>query len=229
MCVPGAPLLYGGEEIRLPPAVEEIASFWCSTTNPDPVSAENFFRGFRDALREYEHLYEKITDFKKCNWDRLAQKIKATKEELKEENAARRAGDGGKYAHCLVDGVCEKVGTSRVEPPGLRRSRDPKKRGTLRRRIMPEECVMNCDKTVPPPICPLPGRAWKDVVHDDTAGWLAYHKKDGEKSARNYLEACLPTPEKFRLARKSGRRLQGLRQEVLAAASTSGHSQLISF
>jgi DNA topoisomerase-1 len=58
----------------------------------------------------------------------------------------------------LVDGVKEKVGNFRVEPPGLFRGRgDHPKMGKLKTRIMPEDIVINIGKDAPIPECPIPG------------------------------------------------------------------------
>jgi DNA topoisomerase-1 len=80
-----------------------------------------------------------------------------------------------KYMWALVDGVKEKVGNFRVEPPGLFRGRgDHPKMGKLKTRIMPRDIVINIGRDAPVPECPIPGQRWKEVRHDNTVTWLAY-------------------------------------------------------
>ncbi|OWM85849.1 hypothetical protein CDL15_Pgr012099 [Punica granatum] len=75
----------------------------------------------------------------------------------------------------IVDGVKEKVGNFRVEPPGLFRGpREHPKMGKLKRRIRPSDITINIGKGVPVPECPIPGEKWKEVRHDNTVTWLAF-------------------------------------------------------
>ena len=53
------------------------------------------------------------------------------------------------YGFCTVDGHKEKVGNFNIEPPGLFRGRgDHPKQGMLKRRVMPEDVIINCSKYV---------------------------------------------------------------------------------
>ncbi|MBA0567451.1 hypothetical protein Golob_012187 [Gossypium lobatum] len=75
----------------------------------------------------------------------------------------------------IVDGVKEKVGNFRVEPPGLFRGRgEHPKMGKLKRRIRPCDITINIGKDAPIPECPIPGERWKDIKHDNTVTWLAF-------------------------------------------------------
>lgn len=93
------------------------------------------------------------------------------KKALKEEKAKQEE----KYTWAIVDGVKEKVGNFRVEPPGLFRGRgEHPKMGKLKRRIRPGDITINIGRDVPIPECPIPGERWKEVRHDNTVTWLAY-------------------------------------------------------
>ncbi|XP_040935911.1 DNA topoisomerase 1 beta isoform X3 [Gossypium hirsutum] len=75
----------------------------------------------------------------------------------------------------IVDGVKEKVGNFRVEPPGLFRGRgEHPKMGKLKKRIHPSDITINIGKNAPIPECPIPGESWKDIKHDNTVTWLAF-------------------------------------------------------
>jgi len=57
-----------------------------------------------------------------------------------------------------------------VEPPGLFRGRGEHPRmGTVKRRVQPEDVTLNVGSAGVVPPCPIPGHAWKRVVHDPTS------------------------------------------------------------
>ena len=56
---------------------------------------------------------------------------------------------------------------------GLFRGRgDHPKMGMVKRRVMPEDVIINCSKGLNVPK-PPPGHKWKEVRHDNTVTWLA--------------------------------------------------------
>lgn len=53
------------------------------------------------------------------------------------------------YGFCIMDNHKERIGNFRIEPPGLFRGRgDHPKMGMLKRRIRPEDIIINCSKWV---------------------------------------------------------------------------------
>lgn len=67
------------------------------------------------------------------------QKIKEENERILQE-----------YGYCVMDNHRERIGNFRIEPPGLFRGRgDHPKMGKLKRRIRPEDIIINCSKSVP--------------------------------------------------------------------------------
>ena len=71
------------------------------------------------------------------------------------------------YGFCMIDNHKEKVGNYRIEPPGLFRGRgEHPKMGCLKRRVFPEDVIINCSsKDVAPR--PPAGHKWKEVRHDN--------------------------------------------------------------
>lgn len=66
----------------------------------------------------------------------LNQKLKEEADKIQEE-----------YGYCILDGHREKIGNFKTEPPGLFRGRgDHPKMGMLKKRIMPEDVIINCSK-----------------------------------------------------------------------------------
>lgn len=161
---------------------EEVAGFYARMLDHDYTSKEvfnnNFFKDWRKCMNEKERSI--ITDLKKCNFKQmhayfmdLAEKNRnKTKEEklaLKEKNEEILK----EYGFCTIDGHKEKIGNFKIEPPGLFRGRgEHPKMGMLKRRVMPEDVLINCskDSVIPKP---PPGRKWKEVRHDPSVTWLA--------------------------------------------------------
>lgn len=85
----------------------------------------------------------------------LIQAIKEQNEEIQKE-----------YGFCFIDGHKEKIGNFRIEPPGLFRGRgEHPKMGMLKKRVMPEDVIINCSKDSAIPKAPN-GHRWKKVQHD---------------------------------------------------------------
>lgn len=51
------------------------------------------------------------------------------------------------YGYCLLDHHKERIGNFKIEPPGLFRGRgEHPKQGMLKKRIQPEDVIINCSK-----------------------------------------------------------------------------------
>ncbi|KAL1928257.1 hypothetical protein VTP01DRAFT_3173 [Rhizomucor pusillus] len=179
---------YDGKPITLTPEAEEVATFFANILETDhaknPTFQKNFFRDWQKVLAK-DPRNPKITEFEKCDFRPIWEKLQADKEKkkqmtkeekqrLKEEKAKREEP----YLYAWVDGRKEKVGNFRLEPPELFRGRgDHPKTGSLKQRIRPEQITLNLGKEakVPPP---PPGHQWGDVIHDQTATWLASWKEN---------------------------------------------------
>lgn len=178
----GVPLLYKVEgskkgrkgssngkwiEIALPREVEELATFWCMNMGLEnekkPIFINNFWNEFRKAIEASgdHRLINTIVDFNSCDFSKMNSLIKAmrelTKALPKEEREVFKDEEKKMalpYQYCLIDGIKNKVGNCRVEPPGLFRGRgEHPKQGKLKERIMPEAVTLNTDPDLPPPIC----------------------------------------------------------------------------
>lgn len=86
-------------------------------------------------------------------------RTKEEKKALKEQNEALIA----EYGWCNIDGHKQRIGNFKIEPPGLFRGRgEHPKQGMLKRRIMPEDVIINCSKDSAIPK-PPEGHRWKEV------------------------------------------------------------------
>ncbi|KAJ4779877.1 DNA topoisomerase 1 [Rhynchospora pubera] len=178
----GVKMLYNGQPVDLTPEQEEVATMFAVMKDSDyatkPKFIENFWNDWKQILGK-NHVIKKfeLCDFTPIYEWHLAEKEKKKqmtseeKKSLKEEKLKQEE----KYMWAIVDGVKEKVGNFRVEPPGLFRGRgEHPKMGKLKRRIKPSDITINIGKGAPIPECPIPGQKWREVKHDNTVTWLAY-------------------------------------------------------
>ncbi|XP_003973717.1 DNA topoisomerase I, like [Takifugu rubripes] len=172
---------YDGKAFMLRAGAEEVATFFAKMLDHEyttkDVFRKNFFKDWRKEMTSEEKA--KITDLKKCDFSEMHQYFKAqsearkamTKEEklkIKEENERLLQ----QYGFCIMDNHKERIANFRIEPPGLFRGRgDHPKMGMLKRRIRPQDIIINCSKDSKYPE-PPPGTKWKEVRHDNKVTWL---------------------------------------------------------
>ncbi|KAH0619087.1 hypothetical protein JD844_018747 [Phrynosoma platyrhinos] len=172
---------YEGKVMKLSPKAEEVATFFAKMLDHEyttkDIFRKNFFKDWRKEMTPEEK--STITSLSKCDFTHMSQYFKAqsearkqmTKEEkqkIKEENERLLK----EYGYCVMDNHKERIANFKIEPPGLFRGRgNHPKMGMLKRRIMPEDIIINCskDSKVPPP---PPGHKWKEVRHDNKVTWL---------------------------------------------------------
>lgn len=173
---------YDGKEVRLSEDAEEVAGFYARMLDHDyttkPAFNNNFFTDWRKVMTHDEA--KLIKDLSKCDFKEMQAYFQSQSEKnknrSKEEKAALKAKNEEiqkEYGFCIIDGHKEKIGNFRIEPPGLFRGRgEHPKMGMLKRRVMPEDVLINCSKDSKIPKPPS-GHKWKEVRHDNTVTWLA--------------------------------------------------------
>ncbi|KAL8143625.1 hypothetical protein V2J09_016657 [Rumex salicifolius] len=178
----GVKMLYDGRPVDLTPEQEEVATMYAVMLDSDYVQKEKFNENFFNDWKKLLGKNHTIKDLSKCDFSPIHQwhlrekekKKQMTTEEkkaLKEEKLKQEE----KYMWAILDGVKEKVGNFRVEPPGLFRGRgEHPKMGKLKKRIHPSDITINIGKGAPVPECPISGEKWKDIKHDNTVTWLAF-------------------------------------------------------
>ena len=184
-------MLYDGIPVTMSPEAEEVAGFFGGMLNSthnveNPTFQKNFFADFTKILgetggaRDRDNKKVNIKDFKKCDFKPIfeyydAQRTEkkalpaAEKKKLKAEKDAAEAP----YLYCMWDGRKQKVGNFRVEPPSLFRGRgEHPKTGRVKKRVLPEQIIINIGKEATVP-APPEGHRWKEVKHDQEGTWLA--------------------------------------------------------
>uniref|UniRef100_A0A668AB20 DNA topoisomerase I n=1 Tax=Myripristis murdjan TaxID=586833 RepID=A0A668AB20_9TELE len=172
---------YDGKNMKLSAPAEEVATFFAKMLDHEyttkDIFRKNFFKDWRKEMTPEEK--SKLTDLNKCNFSEMNEYFKAQseakkqmskeeKQKIKEENERVLQ----EYGYCIMDNHKERIGNFRIEPPGLFRGRgDHPKMGMLKRRIRPEDIIINCSKDSKQPK-PPPGTRWKEVRHDNKVTWL---------------------------------------------------------
>ncbi|CAH2231749.1 jg7162 [Pararge aegeria aegeria] len=173
---------YDGKIMKLSQDTEEVAGFYARMLDHDYTTKSTFNSNFlTDWRKVMTHDEAKvIKDLAKCDFKEMQQYFLSVSEKnknrSKEEKAALKAKNEEiqkEYGFCTIDGHKEKIGNFRIEPPGLFRGRgEHPKMGMLKKRVMPEDVLINCSKDSKIPK-PPPGHKWREVRHDNTVTWLA--------------------------------------------------------
>uniref|UniRef100_A0A672PT99 DNA topoisomerase I n=1 Tax=Sinocyclocheilus grahami TaxID=75366 RepID=A0A672PT99_SINGR len=173
---------YNGKPVKLSLPAEEVALFFAQMMDHEYTTKEvfrnNFFRDWRKEMTLEER--QLIMDLNKCDFGELhamhKQKVEARKNLSKEEKLVNKEANQkivDEYGYCVLDHHRERIGNFKIEPPGLFRGRgDHPKQGMLKKRIQPEDAIINCSKDSRIPEPPA-GHRWKEVRHDNTVTWLA--------------------------------------------------------
>merc|ERR1712045_500882 len=173
---------YDGKKMRLSEPTEECATFYGRMLDHDYTTKEvfnkNFMKDWRKIMTDKEK--EILRDLSKCDFSEINEHFKADSEQRKNRSKEEKKAEKVKneelaehYGFCEIDGHKEKIGNFRIEPPGLFRGRgEHPKQGMLKRRVMPEDVIINCSKDSEYPKAPE-GHKWKEVRHDNTVTWLA--------------------------------------------------------
>lgn len=184
-------LYYDGNPVVLPYQAEEVAGFYAALLETDHaknlVFQKNFFQDFKQVLKENggcENGIE-IDVFEKCDFTKMFDYFQLKKEQKKQLTPHERKQlrlENEKidepYKFCYLDGRKEQVGNFKIEPPDLFRGRGAHpKTGKLKRRIYPEDIVLNLDKDAPIPE-PLNGHKWGEIRHDNRVQWLAMWREN---------------------------------------------------
>jgi DNA topoisomerase-1 len=168
--------------MKLSQDTEEVACFYAKMLEHEYTSKkafnDNFFKDWRKFMTSKEK--DKITNLHKCNFQEICDYFKAISEKNKSRTKAEKEtikAENEKlieeYGFCTIDGHKEKIGNFKIEPPGLFRGRgEHPKMGMVKRRIMPEDILINCAKEGKIPVPPS-GHRWKEVRHDNQVTWLA--------------------------------------------------------
>ncbi len=147
---------YNNEHVKLCVEAEEVMGFYARMIDHDYTKKDvfntNFFNDWRKYMTEKERGL--IKDLSKCNFIEVDAYYKKLSEERKnktkeEKKALKEANLEVKkeFGFCMWDGHKQPIGNYKIEPPGLFRGRgEHPKMGMVKKRIMPEDVIINCSK-----------------------------------------------------------------------------------
>ncbi|XP_074381425.1 DNA topoisomerase 1-like isoform X2 [Apium graveolens] len=187
-----------------------------------PKFRENFMSDWKKILGN-KHI---IQNLEECDFtpiyewhQREKEKKKQMSTEEKKAIKEEKMKQEEKYMWAIVDGVKEKVGNFRVEPPGLFRGRgEHPKMGKLKKRIFPKDITINIGKGAPIPEPPISGERWKEIRHDNTVTWLAFWNDPINPKEFKYVFLAASSSlkgqsdkEKYEKSRKLKEYIEGIR------------------
>lgn len=222
----GVKMLYKGKPVDLTPEQEEVATMFAVMKDTDYAQKETFLENFMNDWRKILGKNHVIQKFDDCDFSPIYEWHQSEKEKKKQMSTEEKKAlkeeklkQEEKYMWAIVDGVKEKVGNFRVEPPGLFRGRgEHPKMGKLKRRIRPSDITINIGKDAPIPECPIPGQSWKEVKHDNTVTWLAFWNDPINPKEFKYVFLAASSSlkgqsdkEKYEKARMLKNYIQGIR------------------
>lgn len=189
----GISVRYSGQEVKLTPEQEEVATWYAQMihTNSDYIGKELFQKNFWDGFKKILGKNHVIKELSKIDFAPIVEHLEAQREvkkamtnEQKKELKAKKDAMEAPFLFAMLNGTREKVGNFRVEPPGLFRGRgEHPKMGMLKRRMEPEDVIINIGKDAPIPtpfthtadfqLVELKGRHWQEIRHDPFCAWMA--------------------------------------------------------
>ncbi|CAF1360756.1 unnamed protein product, partial [Didymodactylos carnosus] len=211
--------LYNGVHVKLSEPAEEIMTFYAKMLDHDYTKKQtfntNFMTDWRKSMTQAER--ELIKDIRKCDFIQVSQYFKElseqrkamTKEDkkaIKEENERMRKV----YGFCMWDKHRQPIGNYKIEPPGLFRGRgEHPKMGSVKKRIVPEDVIINCGRDSPAPK-PPEGHRWKEVRHDNKVSWLVMWTEN-IRGNNKYVMLNASSRVKYEKARKLHRVIDKIR------------------
>lgn len=219
------PVIINNKEVILPELAEEYATMLARYIGTPYMEShifkKNFWKDFKPTLGNINASTLEEIDFSLIR--KYLDVEKAKKQSMTKEEKERIKKEGEKieepYKYCVIDGAQQKVGNFKIEPPGIfiGRGTHPKL-GHIKRRITPEDVIINLDKesTVPKPN--VEGN-WGEVIHDNKVIWLASWKEQITKKTK-YIFTSLDSifksksdEDKFDLARQLKKKANSIRQK----------------
>jgi DNA topoisomerase-1 len=182
------PLIYDGKKIVLDPESEEYATIYAKFLGTEYLNNKIFNKNFFNDWKVYlkKGGFNEITELSKCDFSLIhnyilkhrEQKLNLSKEE-KDKLKEKKDKMEEKYKTAIVNGKEQSVGNFKIEPAGifLGRGCHPKA-GKIKKRIYPEDIILNIDDKSPIPEMPsfYKTHKWQKVIHDNTLEWLASWK-----------------------------------------------------
>jgi len=225
----GTPVIINNKEIILPESVEEYATMYAKFIDTPYMEnntfKKNFWKDFKKLLPPTLNIesLDQI-DFKPIKNYLILEKDKKSLLTKEDKELIKKSQDeiDEPYKFCIIDGVQQQVGNYKIEPPGifLGRGTHPKI-GKIKKRIIPEDVIINLSKDAIIPKPNIKDHNWGEVIHDQSVIWLASWKDD-ITGKNKYIFTSLDSffksksdEAKFDIARKLKKKANLIRETYL--------------
>jgi DNA topoisomerase-1 len=177
------PIIYDNKEIYLEKDAEEVAFLYAKYIDSEYAKVSTFNKNF---FNDWKKILGKNTIIKSldlCDFTKMKSYLDNEKEKKKlnktNEDTQNDNDNDTKYKTAILDGKIQDVSNYRIEPIGLFIGRGKNSNlGKLKKRLYPEDIILNIDKKASIPKIPdfLVGHKWGKIVHKNTMEWLASWK-----------------------------------------------------
>jgi DNA topoisomerase-1 len=219
-----------GKSVQLSGLGEEYITMYARYIDSDYVKNirlanrfnKNFIKDWKKVLPI--HIAKSFSSMNEVNVDSIKKhldKIKERKANISNEEKDRIKQQNElleePYKYCIINGSRMKVGNFKIEPPGIFLGRgDHPKLGCIKKRINPEDVIINLSKDAPVPKPNVHGH-WKEVIHNNEVVWLATWV-DNISGKNKYIFTSMESifksksdMDKFDLARKLKKKVNHIR------------------
>ncbi len=181
------PIIINNKKYQLTNLAEEYITLYARYIDTDYVKNNRFNKNFLNDWRKVlpSHIAKSFTNMNEVNLvdiKKYLDKIKENKLNMSKEQKDKLKEENDKleepYKSCVINGGQMKVGNYRIEPPGIFLGRgDHPKLGCIKKRINPEDVIINLSKdaSIPKPYIPNSNEnyKWHKVIHNNEVVWLA--------------------------------------------------------
>jgi DNA topoisomerase-1 len=180
------PVIINKQSIILPPLAEEYATMYAkyidTPYHSNTTFKKNFWKDFKPTLPSninVKSIDEIDFSLIKKYLDNEKEKKNTLSKEEKENIKKQQEDLSEPFKYCIIDGSQQQVGNFRIEPPGIFIGRGfHPKLGSIKKRIYPEDVIINLSKDAPIPEPNIQGHKWGEIIHDPSVIWLASWKEN---------------------------------------------------
>ncbi len=230
------PVIINNQKVHLSGLAEEYITLYARYIDTEYVKNpklsnkfnRNFLKDWRKTLpnhiaKSFNNMSEvNVIDIKK-HLDKIKEHKNNMSKEQKEKIKIEQEKLEEPYKYCFINGGKMKVGNYKIEPPGIFLGRgDHPKLGCVKKRINPEDVIINISKDAPipkPNVHAYGHGNWGKVIHNNEVVWLATWVDDisgKNKYVFTSMDSIFKSKsdlDKFDLARKLKKKVNTIRAE----------------
>lgn len=219
-------LFINGNKTIVPDIIEEYLTLYAKYIDTDYIKNSRFNKNFLNDLKPLLPKNISIKSMDEVDLSKIKRHLdneREIKKNMSKDEKEREKNNQDMiempYKFIIIDGARQKVGNYKIEPPGifLGRGEHPKL-GMIKKRIRPEDVIINLDKDAKIPK-PNVGGMWKKVIHDNNVIWLATWT-DNITGKNKYIFTSMESifksasdEKKFDLARKLKRKAGNIKKQ----------------